>query len=72
MGLPVINMKDYSLDWHAGARDFERGLKEGIEADHWQTDTSISNLRDTWSTMFKTPEFIVSADRHCEQEWICC
>jgi alpha-L-fucosidase len=57
----VINMKDYSLDWHAGARDFERGLKEGIEADHWQTDTSISNL--SWGYLehdqFKTPEFIV-------------
>jgi alpha-L-fucosidase len=54
-------MKDYSLDWHAGARDFERGLKEGIEADHWQTDTSISNL--SWGYLehdqFKTPEFIV-------------
>jgi alpha-L-fucosidase len=57
----VINIKDYALDWHAGARDFERGLKAGIEVDHWQTDTSISNL--SWGYLehdqFKTPEFIV-------------
>jgi alpha-L-fucosidase len=61
-GMPgVINIKDYALDWHAGARDFERGLKAGIEADHWQTDTSISNL--SWGYLehdqFKTPEFLV-------------
>jgi alpha-L-fucosidase len=57
----VINIKDYALDWHAGARDFERGLKAGMEADHWQTDTSISNL--SWAYLehdqFKTPEFLV-------------
>jgi alpha-L-fucosidase len=35
----VIDIKDYTIDWHAGARDFERGLREGIEPDHWQTDT---------------------------------
>jgi alpha-L-fucosidase len=57
----VINMKDYALDWSAGARDFERGLREGIEPRHWQTDTSISNI--SWGYLehdqFKTPDFIV-------------
>jgi alpha-L-fucosidase len=57
----VINIKDYALDWNAGARDFERGMKEDIEKTHWQTDTSISNL--SWGYLehdeFKTPEFIV-------------
>ncbi|MGA7027278.1 MAG: alpha-L-fucosidase, partial [Candidatus Acidiferrales bacterium] len=61
-GIPgVINIKDYALDWHAGARDFERGMKESIEAQHWQTDTSISNL--SWGYLehdeFKTPDFLV-------------
>jgi len=57
----VINIKDYALDWNAGARDFERGMREDIEPRHWQTDTSISNL--SWGYLkedqFKTPEFIV-------------
>jgi len=57
----VINIKDYALDWHAGARDFERGMKEDIEPQHWQTDTSISNI--SWGYLehdeFKTPEFLV-------------
>jgi alpha-L-fucosidase len=57
----VINIKDYALDWHAGARDFERGMREEIEPEHWQTDTSISNL--SWGYLehdqFKTPEFII-------------
>jgi alpha-L-fucosidase len=61
-GIPVvINIKDYALDWSAGARDFERGMKEDIEQRHWQTDTSISNL--SWGYLehdeFKTPDFIV-------------
>jgi alpha-L-fucosidase len=61
-GIPaVINIKDYALDWNAGARDFERGMKEDIEQRHWQTDTSISNL--SWGYLehdeFKTPDFIV-------------
>jgi len=61
-GVPsVIDIKDYALDWHAGARDFERGLREDIEPEHWQTDTSISNR--SWGYLehdeFKTPEFIV-------------
>lgn len=61
-GIPgVINIKDYALDWHAGARDFERGMRTGIEAEHWQTDTSISNL--SWGYLehdeFKTPDFLV-------------
>jgi alpha-L-fucosidase len=61
-GIPaVINIKDYALDWHTGARDFERGMKEGIEPQHWQTDTSISNI--SWGYLdkdeFKTPEFLV-------------
>jgi alpha-L-fucosidase len=57
----VIDIKDYALDWHAGARDFERGLREDTEPQHWQTDTSISNL--SWGYLehdeFKTPEFLV-------------
>ena len=61
-GIPaVIDIKDYALDWHAGARDFERGMKESIEEQHWQTDTSISNI--SWAYLehddFKTPEFLV-------------
>ncbi|MFZ1973770.1 MAG: alpha-L-fucosidase [Candidatus Acidiferrales bacterium] len=61
-GIPaVIDIKDYALDWHAGARDFERGMKESIEERHWQTDTSISNI--SWGYLehddFKTPEFLV-------------
>jgi len=44
-GIPgVIDIKDCDFDWHAGARDFERGLRKDIEPEHWQTDTSISNL----------------------------
>jgi alpha-L-fucosidase len=61
-GFPgVIDIKDYALDWHAGARDFERGLREDIEPQHWQTDTSISNL--SWGYLehdeFKSADFIV-------------
>jgi alpha-L-fucosidase len=61
-GIPaVIDIKDYALDWHAGARDFERGMKESLEEQHWQTDTSISNI--SWAYLehddFKTPEFLV-------------
>jgi alpha-L-fucosidase len=61
-GIPaVIDIKDYALDWHAGARDFERGMKESIEERHWQTDTSISNI--SWGYLehddFKTPDFLV-------------
>jgi len=57
----VIDIKEYAMDWHAGARDFERGLRQGIEPQHWQTDTSISNL--SWGYLehdeFKTPDFLV-------------
>lgn len=57
----VINIKDYALNWNAGARDFERGLRSDIEARHFQTDTSISNW--SWGYLehdqFKSPEFIV-------------
>jgi len=57
----VINFKDYSLDWKAGVRDFERGQQDHIVADHWQTDTSISDA--SWGYIehdtFKTPEFLV-------------
>lgn len=61
-GIPaVIDIKDYALDWHAGARDFERGLREDIEPQHWQTDTSISNW--SWGYLehdqFKTSDFLV-------------
>jgi alpha-L-fucosidase len=57
----VINIKDYALNWNAGARDFERGLRSEIEPRHFQTDTSISNW--SWGYLehdqFKSPEFIV-------------
>jgi alpha-L-fucosidase len=57
----TINFKDYSLDWGAGTRDFERGMREDIEARHWQTDTSISN--NSWGYVkydqFKSADFVV-------------
>ena len=57
----VIDFKDYSLNWKAGVRDFERGQQDHIIADHWQTDTSISNA--SWGYIehdtFKSPEFLV-------------
>jgi alpha-L-fucosidase len=57
----VIDFKDYSLNWKAGVRDFERGQQDRIVADHWQTDTSISNA--SWGYIehdtFKTPDFLV-------------
>ena len=57
----VIDFKDYSLNWKAGTRDFERGQLDHILADHWQTDTSISN--GSWGYIehdtFKSPEFLV-------------
>jgi alpha-L-fucosidase len=57
----VIDIKDYDLYWKAGARDFERGQQDHILADHWQTDTSISNA--SWGYLehdtFKSPEFLV-------------
>ena len=57
----VIDIKDYALNWKAGARDFERGQQDRILADHWQTDTSISNA--SWGYLehdtFKSPEFLV-------------
>lgn len=61
-GIPgIINIKDYALDWNAGARDFERSMRESIEPAHFQTDTSISNL--SWGYLakdeFKTPDFII-------------
>jgi alpha-L-fucosidase len=57
----VIDFKDFSLNWKAGVRDFERGQQDHIVPDHWQTDTSISNA--SWGYIehdtFKTPEFLV-------------
>lgn len=57
----VIDFKDYSLNWKAGTRDFERGQQDRILPDHWQTDTSISNA--SWGYIehdtFKSPEFLV-------------
>ena len=57
----VINFKDYSLNWKAAVRDFERGQQDHIIADHWQTDTSISN--ESWGYIehdtFKSAEFLV-------------
>jgi alpha-L-fucosidase len=57
----VIDIKDYDLNWKAGARDFERGQQDKILADHWQTDTSISNA--SWGYLehdtFKSPEVLI-------------
>ena len=57
----VIDFKDYSMNWKAGVLDFERGQQDHIIADHWQTDTSISNK--SWGYIendtFKSPEFLV-------------
>jgi alpha-L-fucosidase len=57
----IINFKDYALDSKAGTRDFERGQLDHIEADTWQTDTSISDA--SWGYIehdtFKTSEFLV-------------
>jgi len=57
----VITLKDYAMEWTAGARDFEQSLRTDIDPRPWQTDTSISNL--SWGYMehdqFKTPEFLV-------------
>jgi alpha-L-fucosidase len=57
----VIDFKDYSLEWKAGVRDFERGQQDKIIPEHWQTDTSISNA--SWGYLehdtFKSPEFLV-------------
>src|SRR6266568_6355979 len=57
----VIDFKDNSLNWKSGTRDFERGQQDHILADHWQTDTSISN--GSWGYVehdtFKSPEFLV-------------
>jgi alpha-L-fucosidase len=45
----------------AGARDFERSLRSGIEAQHWQTDTPISDL--SWGYMqqdqLKSADFLI-------------
>jgi alpha-L-fucosidase len=57
----VIDIKEYAINWKAGARDFERGQQDHIAADHWQTDTSINN--DGWGYIehdtYKSPEFLV-------------
>jgi alpha-L-fucosidase len=57
----VITIKHYAMDWQAAVRDFERGMNENIEPQHWQTDTSISNI--SWGYLekdeFKTSEFLV-------------
>ena len=57
----VIDFKDYSLNWKAAVRDFERGQQDRIIADHWQTDTSISDK--SWGYIdndtFKSSEFLV-------------
>ncbi len=61
-GIPaVIDFKDYSMDRKAGARDLERSLLPGIDPQHWQTDTSISNL--SWGYMehdqLKSADFLI-------------
>jgi alpha-L-fucosidase len=57
----VIDFKDYAMQWKTGVRDFERGLQDHIIADHWQTDTSMSDT--SWGYIehdtFKKPDFLV-------------
>ena len=57
----VIDIKDYALNWKAGARDFERGAQDQILPDHWQTDTSISNA--SWGYIehdtYKSPQVLI-------------
>ncbi len=57
----VIDIKDYALNWKAGARDFERGQQDRILPGHWQTDTSISNA--SWGYLehdtYKTPDALI-------------
>jgi alpha-L-fucosidase len=57
----VINFKDYSMNWKAAVRDFERGQQDHILADHWQTDTSLSDR--SWGYIendtYKTPSFVI-------------
>ena len=57
----VITLKDYAMEWTAGARDFERSSRTDIDPRPWQTDTAISKL--SWGYMehddFKTPEFLI-------------
>ncbi|HUX43861.1 MAG TPA: alpha-L-fucosidase [Terracidiphilus sp.] len=57
----VIDFKDYSLNWKAGVRDFERGQADHIIPEHWQTDTSISDK--SWGYIehdtFKSSDFLV-------------
>ncbi len=57
----MINFKDYALNWKAAVRDFERGQQDHILAEHWQTDTSVSN--QSWGFIendtFKSPQFLI-------------
>ncbi|HVC47120.1 MAG TPA: alpha-L-fucosidase [Terracidiphilus sp.] len=57
----VIDFKDYSLNWKAGVRDFERGQAANIIPEHWQTDTSISDA--SWGYIehdtYKSSSFLV-------------
>ena len=57
----VITLKDYAMEWTAGARDFERSSRTDIDPRPWQTDTAISKL--SWGYMehddFKTPESLL-------------
>jgi alpha-L-fucosidase len=57
----VIDIKDYALNWKTGARDFERGAQDQILAEHWQTDTSISNA--SWGYVehdtYKSPAVLI-------------
>lgn len=58
----VINYKFNAMQEGSGALDIERGQLPDIRADHWQTDTSVSNT--SWGYIehdtFKSPDFIVS------------
>jgi alpha-L-fucosidase len=62
----VINIKDYALDWNAGARDFERGMKEDIEPRHFdqQLVLGIPQRRPVQDARVHR----ASVDRHRQQE----
>ena len=57
----IVNIKGDDMQWDSGARDFERGQQDHILAEHWQTDTSVSN--GSWGYIehdtFKSSEQLV-------------
>jgi alpha-L-fucosidase len=57
----VVNYKQGDFDEGAGTLDIERGQLTGIQAAHWQTDTSISNA--SWGYVehdtYKSPKELI-------------